>query len=553
MKLDDQFEWFANYCIVNKEYDSIRFELKSTLTGRGTQGIDGVAIIVNNKLCSTVQEIEDLIQMNRILNVTFVFIQSKISAKFEGTEIEGFLRWVKVFFDDDAEEVFKTDEMKNFIDMKNYIYNNSQFMKERNPICKLYYVCNGSWQNDDSLVTIIEKNKSELDNTNLFEKVEFQPCDSKKLQNLYRKTKEPNSAKIHFEKKVSLPPIPGVEVAYSGLLPFSEYRKIIIDDDGNMKSVYDDNIRDYLEQDDNPVNKDINDTLKEGKFEHFCILNNGVTVVAEQISGAGDNLFITNYQIVNGCQTSHVLYDNRNKEGIERVYIPLKIIITNDYDIKSQITRATNNQTAVGIEQLEALSEFQKNLELFYNALPNDDLKIFYERRTNQYRDSDIESYRIINIETQIKVFAAMFLNKAHQVAGYYGKLTREIGGEIFDSEHKLEPYYISSITYTMIEDAFNKGIISDELWRLRYHILMLYRMVSAGPNIPPMNSKKIIEYCNKIIDSLKNKDIFSDIIMQSVNLIMNASHEINIKDRKVSERKSTTDTLIKNFFVKEI
>ncbi len=195
MELEDQFEWFANYCIVNKEYDSVRFELKNILTGCGTPGIDGLAIIVNNKLCSTVQEIKDL-------------------------------------------------------------------MKERNPICKLYYVCNGSWQNDSTLVTIIENNKVELDQTNLFEKIEFQPCDSKKLQYLYRKTKEPNSAKIHFEKKVTLPSIPGVQVAYSGLLPFSEYRNIIIDDDGNMKSVYDDNIRDYLEQDDNPVNKDINDTFQ---------------------------------------------------------------------------------------------------------------------------------------------------------------------------------------------------------------------------------------------------------------------------------------------------
>lgn len=548
MELEDQFEWFANYCIVNKEYDSVRFELKNILTGCGTPGIDGLAIIVNNKLCSTVQEIKDLIQMNRILNVTFVFIQTKLSTRFDGTEIEGFFRWVKVFFDEEN-ETFKTDEMKNFIEMKNYIYDNSHFMKERNPICKLYYVCNGSWQNDSTLVTIIENNKVELDQTNLFEKIEFQPCDSKKLQYLYRKTKEPNSAKIHFEKKVTLPSIPGVQVAYSGLLPFSEYRNIIIDDDGNMKSVYDDNIRDYLEQDDNPVNKDINDTLKEGKFEHFCILNNGVTVVAEEISGAGDDLYISNYQIVNGCQTSHVLYDNRNKKGIEKVYIPLKIIVTNDYDIKSQITRATNNQTAVGIEQLEALSEFQKNLELFYNALPNDDLKLFYERRTNQYRDSDIDSYRIINIETQIKVFASMFLNKAHQVTGYYGKLTKEIGGEIFDSEHKLEPYYVSSIVYIKIEEAFNKGIISDELWRFRYHILMLYRMISAGPDIPPMNSKKIIIYCNKIITSLRDEEVFLGIIEKAVDLICNASPDINIRDRKACERKSTTDVLIKNFY----
>src|SRR5690606_3288991 len=128
-------------------------------------------------------------------------------------------------------------------------------------------------------------------------------------------------------RKVTIPTIPQIKVAYSGMLPFSEFRNIIIDDSDNIKSVFEDNIRDYLEQESNPVNSDISNTLKSGELDSFCILNNGVTIVAEEVTGAGDNITLINYQIVNGCQTSNVLYENRHLPEIEKMHIPIKIIV----------------------------------------------------------------------------------------------------------------------------------------------------------------------------------------------------------------------------------
>lgn len=541
----EKFELFINYCVINKEYDSVSFDLKSTLTGKATQGIDGIGIIVNNKLCSTYKEIDDLIKINRILNVQFILIQSKTSPKFDGTQIGGFFTWVKSFFKDDFHN-FKTEEMKNFIEMRKFIYDNSKYMKERNPICSLYYACDGKWVDDENLKKIIKGNKNELEDTNLFEKVNFYPCDTRKIQSMYRKTKEPIEATINFERRVTLPTIPKVEVAYSGMIPFKEFKNIIIDDTDKMKSVFDDNIRDYLEQKDNPVNKDINSTIADKRFEYFSILNNGVTVVADQITGAGDSFTITNYQVVNGCQTSHVLYENRNVDGIDRLNIPLKIIITDDADIKSQITRATNNQTAVGIEQLEALTEFQKNLELFYNSLPKDENKLYYERRTNQYKNKDVLDFRVISIEIQVKTFSAMFLDRPHFVAGYYGKLTKEMGNEIFDPSHKHMPYYTSSLAYFVLDNFFNNGFISDELWRFRHHMLMLFRILVDPGKLPFFNSTKIDEYCEKIICQLNNREEALRIFNMAVDIIKSKEAGLNLNDRKTCERKNTTTKLLK-------
>jgi len=110
----------------------------------------------------------------------------------------------------------------------------------------------------------------------------------------------------------------------------------------------------------NLVNNKISSTLTNKKFDIFGVLNNGVTIVAESLTPVGHKFSISNYQIVNGCQTSHVLYNNKDIDGMENVNIPLRLIVTSDENIKNQITIATNSQTEIKPEQLAALSEFQK-------------------------------------------------------------------------------------------------------------------------------------------------------------------------------------------------
>ena len=544
LTLSDQFEMFANFCIINKEYDSVSFDEKEISTGKNTQGIDGIGIIVNNKLCNSIQEIEELIELNRVLTVTFIIIQSKTSSKFDGNQIDNMFRWTKTFFNEQS-DLFVTNEMRNFIEMKEYIYANSKYMKDRNPICNLYFCSTGKWTEDLNLVQVVTGNTKELEDLNLFENVTFYPCDSKQIQKLYRKTKEPVEATIKFEKKVTIPTMNEIKVAYSGMIPFSEFKKIIIDESGKMKSVFNDNIRDYLEQENNPVNTDIAETLKKGNLDSFCILNNGVTVVADEISGPGDNITITNYQIVNGCQTSNVLYENRNVPDIDNMHIPLKIIVTDNSAIKSKITRATNNQTAVDAVELEALTEFQRNLEFYYQAIPKDNYKLYYERRTNQFKSSEIPMNRIVNRETQIKVFSSMFLDKPHLVAGYYGKLIKDMGDDIFNSEHDYLPYYTSALTYYILENLYNIHKLDKSTRRFRYQIVLIFRFLVSPQTAPnPKDKKKTEIFCNKILDTLKNEENAISKFQESINFLKSDFLNLDFKDRKTVERKGTTDII---------
>ena len=132
------------------------------------------------------------------------------------------------------------------------------------------------------------------------------------------------------------------------------------------------------------------------------MLNNGITIVASSISLPGDIATIEDYQIVNGCQTSNILIDNMDlSDNIDDLIIPIRIIATKDENLKNEITKATNSQTAIKKEQLEALSTFQKNLEEYYKTYTGDEALV-YERRTGQYRDSDIPRNRICLLYTSM-------------------------------------------------------------------------------------------------------------------------------------------------------
>lgn len=543
LKESTQYEYFSSYCAITKEYGSSSFNLDDITTGIATQGIDGIGIIVNNKLVNNVEEIKDLIEINKVLNVKFILIQAKTSSNFSNGEILNFFAWTEEFFTGEKNS-FDNEEMKKFIELKEYIYNteNCKYMSKANPILEMYYTTTGNWVDDHNLQTIISNNKNKLKASNLFSKIEFTPVGASEIQELYRKTKEKSSATFNFSKRVTIPTDGKIKEGYYGIIPFEEYRKVIADEKDNIKNVFEDNIRDFLGED-NDVNESMNETLNNpNSIMKFGLLNNGITIVTESIAVIGDCFSITNYQIVNGCQTSHILYQNRELYEIDKVYIPIRIIATEDDEIKNEITTATNNQTAIKKEQLASLSNYQRKLEQYYDTYPDNGFKLYYERRTNQYNQRTIPKNKIVSISTQIKAFSSMFLDIPHAVAGFYGTVVKKSEGEIFNLSDKLIMYYASALTLFKLEYYFKNGTLDTKYRRAKNHILMLFKLVVFNDEIPKFNSADMERKCQKMIDYLNENDIgiFEDII----KIIKDNPEKLDISDRKLFERKETTDIL---------
>lgn len=360
---DVAFEAFCNYCIVSHElpYHSLEdFEVDDISVGQlpFDMGIDGIAIFLNERLIDSKEEVKELIGVSGSLDLVCVFVQAKTSSKFDSGDLLKFFNGVDCFFNK-KQSLPRNTFIQHKADLASYILDeNSVYLKSK-PICKLYYVTNGQWNDDTSLRILCEDQKEKLlDNSkNLFREVIFSPCGSDEINKIYRSTKTTVTAEIDFEDRVSLPEIKGVTEAFIGILPHKEFMNLIKDEYGRIRSsIFYDNIR-YYKGPDIDVNVDIADTLKSGRIEQFVILNNGVTIVAKSISGIRKKLILNDYQIVNGCQTSHVIFENQNVPGIENLYVPVKIVVApqQEEEIVNNIIKATNRQTEVTKEELLAL------------------------------------------------------------------------------------------------------------------------------------------------------------------------------------------------------
>lgn len=96
------------------------------------------------------------------------------------------------------------------------------------------------------------------------------------------------------------------------------------------------------------VNKDIVHSVNDpATHKLFPLFHNGVTVICKNIQQAGDKLRITDYYVVNGCQSLTALYFHSQKLT-DDLRILTKFIRTEPgSDLAETITRYSNNQNGV--------------------------------------------------------------------------------------------------------------------------------------------------------------------------------------------------------------
>ena len=547
----NDFEKFVNYTILSKEYTKT-FDVDTVTVAAGNDtGIDGIGIIANGHLIEYVDEVNDLLDKNGYLEVTYIFIQSKSSSNFNGSDINNFAFGVKDFF---AEEpgLVRNEDVSRFAEISDYLLSKASHFRE-NPVCKLYFVTTGTWNEDQNHIAVVENAKRDLQAFNIFELVYFFPLGANEIGKLYRQSKSSISSTFIFTNKVTLPDLPGITEAYYGILPFSEFRKLLVDEDDKIVNIFDDNVRDF-QGENNPVNQLIGETISGDKSELFSVLNNGVTIVAHSLRASGNNFTITDYQIVNGCQTSNVLFNYRHLESVQKLGIPLKLIITEDEDVKNQITIATNSQTAIKREQLAALSDFQRNLEHYYSSIDSDE-KLYYERRSKQYNsDASVNKTRVITIPIQIKAFSAMYLKNPHLVTSFFGSIVKKLdtdGSQIFKPDHQFIPYYASGLAHYRLDSFLrSKNIdlnIDSKYKKVKFHLLMLFRLIVQPEEPPPMNSARKTEvYCQPILDILKDSSKSLEKFRQAIAILDKS--EIDIRSREHLKQARITENLIKTF-----
>lgn len=541
---EKQFELFSAYCVLSSVFDD-SLDLESISTGSGGDcGIDSLAIVVNGALVTDPEQVEDILQNNKYLDVQFFFVQSTTSSNFDGAKINTFFFGIEDFFKDHP-ALPSNEKMLNARAIKDALYNRAASFKRGNPDIYCYYVSTGNWQEPQHTVAIIDAFRDRLQSSNLLDNIYIEMVDARHLQQLYRSTQNGLRAEISMPNVITLPPIEGVDQSYLGFIPASEYLKIITDEHGNIrKTVFYDNVRDF--QGDNRVNGKIAETLDSAAKSEFVIRNNGVTVVAKSLSRTGDRFALADFQVVNGCQTSHVLFMNADKID-STVSIPIRIVATTNEDVTRGVIQATNSQTEVSDEQLRSLSDFQKTLEEHY-ATYDGDHQLFYERRSKQYASSlDVEKTRIVSIPSQIKSFGAIFLGDPHRAGRYFATLRKIHDDELFQDDDKPEPYYTAAFSAYRLEYLFRNNLLPVQYKPVRWHALMAMRILLARSTIvPAMNSKGILKLCDLINNEMWDQDRAVAIFTKATEVVHSAfDGKSKALDRDEARSQDSTDAVL--------
>lgn len=228
-----QFESFINYIIVSDIYPE-EFDFNIIAAGEGEFGIDGIAIIVNDAIVEDEEQVEDIISHNSSLQVQFLFIQAKSGASFDSGELSKFLHAVLDFFGKDS-KLAQSPRILELQRVKNRLYEAAAKFVRGLPKASLYYASTGTWTDDKNLCAIRDGFLAQAQSTHIFSTIGFNPIDAARIQKLYFQTKNAFRTTIDFPQNIPLPLIPNVRESYIGILPLSEYLKMITDGDGNVR------------------------------------------------------------------------------------------------------------------------------------------------------------------------------------------------------------------------------------------------------------------------------------------------------------------------------
>ncbi|MGO4575014.1 AIPR family protein [Cupriavidus sp. 2TAF22] len=508
------FELFCNYCVVSKHYLG-RFDPIDVTTEEDDASLDGVAIVIDGDLITTVDDAEESFNTHKTnLTVDVVFTQAKSSEKFKKEEIANFKIGLEDYLSLDPKlpnGKLNTDS----IEILKIVLKNLKKVRNRRPNALIYYCTSGVYGGEREIKATFEIIERYVKDTELFYNVTVRPLGRGELLKLYADLSEKNEAKLRLIEYFGMPAMPGIPQSYVAIVNArSLVEALLMDGDDNLRqSVFEENVRSYL-GDKNDVNLAIQDTLKSAeKKSLFSVLNNGITVVTPELTLTPNTkeIHLTNYQIINGCQTSSTLYENRLLLT-ESVNVVVKFIESPENEGSSDIIAATNSQSDIPKEAFFGLRSKAKLVQKYFsvqNQHAQPENLVYFERRQAEFKNAEYQSTRIFDIRETARCYAAMFLDIPHNSARYVAKIFSISEENLFREDDHESYYYAACLALYKYQALINgRKIGAQNYTKVRWHIIQLFKWLCHGKTeTPPPNSKKADAYATKIISVLNSDD----------------------------------------------
>ena len=374
----EAFEYFSfeqilkNYDLSEEEFDF------GWVDGSHDGGIDGFYIFVNGHLVS---DVGNFPWPKSHAQVDIFVISCKHHDTFKESTLNSMLATIQEVFDFSiGDPDLKGSYSKDILNARKRLFETYKRLAITNPNINLNFLYSSRGNVDDVGESVRARSEQiKYTAAGFFSKinVNFEFLGSTELIERFRETKQ-FALELPFQDYLT-----GTGEGYIVVAKIGDYYRFVCDDKGDLRRyLFDSNVRDYMGE--NKVNEDIAASLKNEVVSDFWWLNNGITILTTSAVVNGKNMLMQDIQVVNGLQTTETIY-RHFKSGATKSAdgtLSIKIIVSKDEQLRDQIIRATNNQTAVEQAALHATDKIQRDIEQILERH-----EFYYERRKNYYRN----------------------------------------------------------------------------------------------------------------------------------------------------------------------
>ncbi|MEM9726307.1 MAG: AIPR family protein [Pseudomonadota bacterium] len=518
------FEQFATIHILRKHVSDLEIDdLEQVSTGGVDDNqLDAVALLLNGRLIVDHADALALIELVEPIDFEIIAVQVTTST-FDRFRIKAFTLGMHTFMSDVAyyKENNRLSEMRQLKDL---------ILREcaaRDVPLRIrvrgYFAANSALPvGPTNLHKEFAQGRDVLLGVDIVDEAEVQPVEHQRLASLisrdplaalYSTAPEPYSGYVPSAHLVRLPQSSGAGECWMGAIDYRSFLLLMTREDGISlrEEAFEHNVRGYLSH--TTVNRRIRDTLlSEDRFK-FPLLNNGLTLVAETIlesppavQGGGARLKLSNYQLVNGLQTAHVLHGEREHllECGETLFLPIKLVATDDAPLQRRIVDASNRQNQIAGIALHANDP--KSLEIHHlirqrEAQAGENWPMIFERRPGLPRSRPaLPDAQQIDLGEALRAFVATFLDAPHRAEAGLRPTLEMVGSTVLIPADAPEAYMTASLllahTRRYLDRAAEAAFVH-EFSPYEYHLVYALRiLVEPHPSPGPRDGKKTLEYC---------------------------------------------------------
>lgn len=475
------FEAFVNYCAFAK-YSGDSVECTDLVYEGADPGIDGALLFLDDRAVFSMEELIEIFETTRReYKVSIVLTQAKRSTTWSKQEIDSFVAAIVDFLSESPAQPH-AQYLAEFKLMFAKLFENIGRIQGGLPDLHAYFFSAAPDTEAVEINAAFQVGEQALRRMGYSAETLLVKAHREVIHELWLLADGPMEARLPTVGYAPFPAAPNINNAYVATVTARSFIDAILKDQNGAprKKLFEENVRDFLGVDVD-VNSEISGTLSDQtKKSRFGLMNNGITIVASSVRPAGQEIYVRDFQIVNGCQTSSILIALDGQVD-SSVSLMIKLIEADEPAVIDDIVRATNRQSKVEDAQFVSTLTTLRDLEQYFNARGAGEAgRLYFERRKGQYRGDNAAPVRIFDVREAARCYAAVVMMRPDLSSRYPNRLTGELLNDVFARGAQEEDYYTACYMHYRLRMLTSNKRFDGRYSKLRWHVMTAASKYSA-------------------------------------------------------------------------